>query len=53
MARRRTVEPEFQHGMRFVDAQIPEGYTPPSASMDPNATVTPWPRTPGDAEEDR
>jgi len=29
----------YPSGTRIVTAQIPEGYTPPSASMDPDATA--------------
>jgi hypothetical protein len=41
---RRTAEDEFRWGVRVVKTELPEGYTPPSASMNPDATVTEWPR---------
>lgn len=34
---------EFRRGARIVEAELPDGYTPPSVSMNPDATVTPWP----------
>lgn len=34
----------FWRGALVNEAQLPDGYTPPSASVNPDATVTPWPR---------
>lgn len=32
---------DLRSGARVVEAELPPGYTPPSASMNPRATVTP------------
>jgi hypothetical protein len=53
MARRRTEEDEFRYGTRIFTAELPEGYTPPSASMNPAATVTPMPGTASDADDEQ
>lgn len=34
---------ELRSGTRVVTTELPSGYTPPSASMNPAATVAPWP----------
>lgn len=38
---KRSKESEFRKGVRVVTTEIPSDYTPPSASMNPAATVEP------------